>query len=602
MVASIFHTGRLLAAVQSARVFADSKAFVDMPLREGHTPASVLAAFDVLPPGADMAAFVAAHFDDAGSDFEACAPEGWSPTPPSWVSRLPADAAAVAAACHARWPLLTRRSRGGGGSSGGSCGGSSGAPPRSTLLPLPFPFVVPGDRFREAYYWDSAFAVDGLIASGCPVAAEHMCRNLLHLAATHGRVADDGDGSPFCCFVPNGSRSYYSGRSQPPLLASMLARTCAALPGRDAAALAAAALPVLEGEWEFWSGGDRCVTVAGHALSRYAPVTTHPRPESWREDVATCAAAGCAPGGEAEAALLCDIAAAAESGWDFSTRWMHPDAPPDSGLAMLRTRRVLPADLNGLLAHGAACAARLAGLAGDAKAAAAFAARAAARTDAVNAVLWDEAGGQWRDWELPGFDCEASCDASEDEARRSLATAVGPDDAASGRRSARVFASNWVPLACGCGGAAGSSRCEAALASLSSCGLLLPGGASASLCGDSGHQWDFPNAWPPLALLLSRGCEAASARRRDAGARLARRIAGAFLRSVARGLAELPPGRLHEKYDARAAGRTGGGGEYPPQTGFAWTAGVALSFLRRYGTLTPEEGAGGWEDGTACEL
>lgn len=28
-------------------------------------------------------------------------------------------------------------------------------PERHSLLPLPHPFVVPGDRFREVYYWDS---------------------------------------------------------------------------------------------------------------------------------------------------------------------------------------------------------------------------------------------------------------------------------------------------------------------------------------------------------------------------------------------------------------------------------------------------------------
>ena len=31
-----------------------------------------------------------------------------------------------------------------------------------SLLPLPKPYVVPGGRFREVYYWDSYFTMLGL--------------------------------------------------------------------------------------------------------------------------------------------------------------------------------------------------------------------------------------------------------------------------------------------------------------------------------------------------------------------------------------------------------------------------------------------------------
>ena len=39
-------------------------------------------------------------------------------------------------------------------------------PEKHTLLLLPKPFVVPGERFRELYYWDSYFIVLGLLVSG----------------------------------------------------------------------------------------------------------------------------------------------------------------------------------------------------------------------------------------------------------------------------------------------------------------------------------------------------------------------------------------------------------------------------------------------------
>ena len=36
---------------------------------------------------------------------------------------------------------------------------------------------------------------------------------------------------------------------------------------------------------------------------------------------------------------------------------------------------------------------------------------------------------------------------------------------------------------------------------------------------------------------------------------------------------------MHEKYDVRAIGAVGGGGEYVPQVGFGWTNGVALDLM-----------------------
>lgn len=48
-----------------------------------------------------------------------------------------------------------------------------------TLLPVQYPFVVPGARFREVYYWDSYFVLQGLLASNltelAQVGATHVC-------------------------------------------------------------------------------------------------------------------------------------------------------------------------------------------------------------------------------------------------------------------------------------------------------------------------------------------------------------------------------------------------------------------------------------------
>ena len=72
---------------------------------------------------------------------------------------------------------------------------------RHTLLALPYPVVVPGGRFRESYYWDTYWIVEGLLVSGLTTSARGVIKNLLSYIESFG-------------FVPNGGRCYYMDRSQ----------------------------------------------------------------------------------------------------------------------------------------------------------------------------------------------------------------------------------------------------------------------------------------------------------------------------------------------------------------------------------------------------
>src|SRR5689334_413210 len=74
---------------------------------------------------------------------------------------------------------------------------------RSSLIPLPRAYVVPGGRFREAYYWDSYFTMQGLVASDRTDLMAGMLDNFAHLIHTVGHI-------------PNGNRTYFLSRSQPP--------------------------------------------------------------------------------------------------------------------------------------------------------------------------------------------------------------------------------------------------------------------------------------------------------------------------------------------------------------------------------------------------
>src|SRR5207253_2621019 len=159
-------------------------------------------------------------------------------------------------------------------------------PPYSSLLSLPRPFVVPGGRFREIYYWDSYFTMLGLLESGRADLTKDMVGDFAHLIDTYGRI-------------PNGNRTYYLSRSQPPFFFAMVALL---EPGHPERAFARY-LTQLEREYAFWMDGASSVArglarrrvvglggatrvrapAPGQVLNRYWDDEDLPRDESYRE-------------------------------------------------------------------------------------------------------------------------------------------------------------------------------------------------------------------------------------------------------------------------------------------------------------------------------
>lgn len=78
-----------------------------------------------------------------------------------------------------------------------------------TIIPLPYPYIVPGGRFGEIYYWDSYFTMLGLKAADKTEMLENMVNNFAYLIDTLG-------------YIPNGNRTYFIGRSQPPFFSLMI--------------------------------------------------------------------------------------------------------------------------------------------------------------------------------------------------------------------------------------------------------------------------------------------------------------------------------------------------------------------------------------------
>ena len=153
--------------------------------------------------------------------------------------------------------------------------------PHSSRLALPHRYVVPGGRFNEIYYWDSYFTMLGLEESGRHELTVSMLDNFAWLIDQFGHV-------------PNGNRSYYLSRSQPPFFAAMVELAAQ----RDGDATYRKYLPQLRREYQFWMEGETSLAPGaahrrlvrlrdGTLLNRYWDDRDTPREEAYREDVAT---------------------------------------------------------------------------------------------------------------------------------------------------------------------------------------------------------------------------------------------------------------------------------------------------------------------------
>jgi alpha,alpha-trehalase len=487
----------LFVAVQSAQLFPDSKTFADAVPKSA--PAEILARFDAATPNSREAlqAFVAENFV--------------LPAQVSGTELAAAEHVSITRHIDLLWDQLTRN--------------SATAPPYSSLLPLPEPYVVPGGRFRELYYWDSYFTMLGLVESGRHDLVEHMVRDFASLIDRYGHV-------------PNGTRSYYLSRSQPPFFYAMVGL----LSAEDPAASYSRYLPQLRREYAFWMQGEkglahgtahrRVVSMPdGAVLNRYWDDADTPRDESFREDTGLAQRSGRIP-----KQLYRDVRAAAESGWDFSSRWFADG----KSLETINTTEIIPIDLNSLLfgleeAIGAGCA-----RAGDAACVREFAHRASARRAAVNHYLWDPAAGVFRDYRW----------VKQEQVPRLSAATLYP-----------LFA------------ALASQEQAAAVAATVSHELLKAGGIVTTPLV-SGQQWDAPNGWPPLQWIGVSGL------RHYSLAPLAESVACRWMVGVNR--VYVQSDKLVEKYDVVSTGRVGGGGEYPLQDGFGWTNGVMRKLMALY--------------------
>ena len=491
----------LFEAVQSARIFSDSKTFADCaPKIE---PERILYRYFIQREREDfnLLAFVLENFD----------------LPKINDSRYVADPEkSMGEHIDSLWPVLTRK------------------PEKhsefSSLLPLPEPYVVPGGRFGETYYWDSYFSMLGFAAGGQNALLRQMADNFAWMIDTYGHI-------------PNGNRTYYLSRSQPPVFALMVE-----LFEKDGVSKAHRYLRQLKREYAFWMDGAESLTpneayrhvvmmADGSLLNRYWDDRDTPRDESWIEDVET-ARNSARPSSE----VYRDLRAGAASGWDFSSRWLSEAGRLES----IQTTSIVPIDLNAFLYKLETTIARLSASKNDHETAALYQQKAERRREAVDVWLWDAQAELYRDYNWRE------------------------------REKGAFSAATVTPLYVGMASLEQAAATAAAVRSH----LLAPGGMLTTV-EETGEQWDKPNGWAPMQWMAIQGFN-------NYGEELlAKEIAARWLQVT--GATYHRHHKMVEKYNV--AGRApvlAGGGEYPLQDGFGWTNGVTRRLLAMYPDAAPK--------------
>eukprot|EP00056_Hartaetosiga_gracilis_P004963 m.79945 g.79945 ORF g.79945 m.79945 type:complete len:684 (+) comp11998_c0_seq2:19-2070(+) len=508
----VYCEGDILSSVSKYKLFNDSKIFVDLPMA-AH-PKVIIKAFSKLTDvnANTVRKFVDEYFDGVGSDQETWVPPHFPSRPVFYDNLYNETMKGFAVDVHNIWKLLGRRVK----------TNVSETQEQNSLIYLPHPYVVPGGRFREVYYWDTFWIVRGLIQSGLTDVVRGIIGNYFHLLDTFG-------------FIPNGNRVYYLTRSQPPLLSEMVMALYEATGNETDLEIA---LPYLEKEYSYWNTTDaKQANFDGVRLTKYGADTTKPRPESFAEDTTTASAAGMDE--DQQRQFFKNVATGAETGWDFSSRWFADK----QHLYSIRAADVVPVDLNVFLLRYEKNLMTIAQkVSGDPSKSSMYRNAMYSRGSAMVTMMFNVSTCAFHDVLY-----------------------------STGEQIPSLTAANYFPLWAGNIFDDGIQSCL--FMSLQSSAFIQAGGIDTTLV-HTGQQWDKPNAWAPIQWILAKGLDAVGT---VEGRKLALKIKCNWLKTTL--IAYNNTGFMYEKYNATEVGKGGGGGEYTPQLGFGWTNGVVLDFL-----------------------
>lgn len=488
----IHELGLLFEVVQLQNVFSDNKTFPDC------TPKYALELInEIFLNEKDLPSFNLKNFVNENFDL----PESYS------TSYKTDTDASIEEHIENLWTVLTR-------------------PPKtedSSLIPLPHAYVVPGGRFREVYYWDSYFTMLGLQVSGRIDLIQQMVDNFSYLIDKIG-------------LIPNGNRTYYTSRSQPPFY-SLMVRLLSEEKGGQ---ILVDYLPYLEKEYQFWMSGKNALTDENNAigrvvkmpdssiLNRFWDEKDSPRPESYKEDIELSHKSVQTP-----AQLFRNLRAAAESGWDFSSRWFREDNSFES----IHTTDIIPVDLNCLLVYLEETLSEAYTLKKDTENAIKYKHFAQKRQDAIQKYCWDNTQMFYFDYDF----------IEKRPKKHYTLAATFPlfFDICTEKQAEKV-------------------------AEILSDKFLKKGGLLTTL-STTGQQWDAPNGWAPLQWIAYKGLLNYDI------TTVAKKIKTNWMNLNLEVYEKT--GKMTEKYNVDSEIGEASGGEYPNQDGFGWTNGVYLKML-----------------------
>ena len=485
----IYDLKELFEAVQLNAVFTDGKTFVDCIPKFNLEVIEQQWLTQKNQQGFDLTAFIKNNFDE----------------PPVFAANYQSKKdQSVESNIQQLWDVLTRVP----------------IKENSSLINLPYTYIVPGGRFREIYYWDSYFTMLGLQQHNRIDLIESMINNFAFLLRIYGHI-------------PNGNRRYYLSRSQPPFFALMV--TLLAEIKKDDK-IYSQYKDELELEYNFWQHGSidiqpgeasaRLVKMPdGELLNRYYDNNSTARQESYAEDVHVSKTSK-NPSGE----TFTHLRAGAESGWDFSSRWFADEKNIDT----IQTTDIIPVDLNCLLYFLEQTIAKTNALSGDIKLSKEFEIKAAKRSAAIQKYCWNKKQEFFTDYNL------------RLQQQQTNITAAG------------LFPL-FIKIA--------ATDQANAVAMVTRKYLLKNGGIVTTTC-HTGQQWDAPNGWAPLQWIACIGLN-------NYGHRLLATEIGQRWLSINDKVFE-ETGKMMEKYNVEDLDKPAGGGEYPGQDGFGWTNGVYL--------------------------
>ncbi|MCJ7933201.1 MAG: trehalase [Chryseobacterium sp.] len=472
--------------VQKSKIFEDQKMMTDavplFPIGEINAKYTKEKETD----GFDLKNFVMTHFDFLGAR----------------VSVQRAEHLPIAEHIEKLWDELTR----------------TAYEEKGTLLKLPKPYIVPGGRFNEFFYWDSYFIMLGLQVSGRVEMMENIVENCSYLIQHIG-------------FVPNASRTHFLSRSQPPYFSLMLDLLFETTNDGE---IYTKYHDTLEKEYAFWMNGEKGIgsdssvkrvvkTKDGDLLNRYYDAENAPRPESYLIDIKDHKSAS---GDE----FYRNIRSACESGWDFSSRWFADG----EHIQTIETLNLAEVDLNCLLWHLEMTLSKSSALQNLRDKEKYFAERAAKRKQMISKYFWDEDAKIYKDYHIQ-----------------------------KNTKTPSEHIAALYPLFLGL---ADQKQAEGVARNISE--KFLYQGGLVTTTKKTGQQWDLPNAWAPYQWL------GFTSMKNYGFNELAEKIKNNWCSNVERVYQNT--GKLMEKYNALDTETIAGGGEYPNQDGFGWTNGVYL--------------------------